>query len=119
MNIWYSIEIAGAVLALESVLNLVGKNDSKGNVVKLISGLATFLLAVFALHFSLWGAGIVVKSSMWYSISTAGAVLIFAGFFSFLVDKIGNRETSGDTIKTITGLVVFFVGFIMVLVTKS
>ncbi len=116
MNVWYGTAVAGSVLIIASLAQLAMKNEVRGNVVKLISGGFIFLLALFSILFHQFGADIIVESNLWYSVSSGGWVLFLEGTFSYIGIKVAGREGRGDFIRCMSGLGIFVVGLIILIV---
>lgn len=115
MNVWYSAAVAASVLIIASLAQLAMKNEVRGNVVKLISGGVIFLLALLSILYHWFGADIIVESNLWYSVSSGGFVLFLEGAFSYMGIKVAGREGRGDFIRSVSGLGIFAVGFIIIL----
>jgi hypothetical protein len=123
MNGWYGAAIAGLVLFLEGVVNLIAnwrkKLEWRSDAIRAFSGLCTLLLAYLSIQFKWFGADIAVSYNPLYSFSFAGFILLIESLFSYVAKFITKRkcEASIDFNRFWVGVVIFFIGLIALIIT--
>ena len=123
MNGWYGATIAGLVLLLEGLVNLIvnkrKKLEWRSHAIRAFSGGCTLLLAYLSIHFKWLGADIVVSYNPFYSFSFAGFVLMLESAFSFLANVFTKRkrEAGIDFNRAWIGIGIFAIGLIALIIT--
>jgi hypothetical protein len=123
MNGWYGATIAGVVLLIEGLVNLITnkikKQESLSDAIRASSGGCVLILAYLSIHFKWLGAGIAVSYNPLYSLSFAGFVLVLESFFSFLINafKKRKREAGIDSRRAYIGIGIFLAGLIALFVS--
>jgi hypothetical protein len=143
MNGWYGAAIAGMVLLIEGLVNLIvsriGKQESEeqepkkqeplDNAIRASSGGLVLILAYLSIHFKWFGADIVVSYNPFYSFGFAGVVLMLESFFSFVInvsisitkrrkgEERREREWKNDARRAYIGIGIFFAGLIALFIS--
>lgn len=123
MNGWYGAAIAGLVLFMEGLVNLIvnkiKKRELRSDAIRAFSGGCILLLAYLSIHFKWFGADIAVSYNPLYSFSFAGFVLMLESFFSFLANVFTKhkREAGIDSNRAYIGTAIFAIGLIVLVIT--
>jgi len=123
MNGWYGAAIAGLVLLVEGLANLVvnkiKKRELRSHAIRAFSGGCTLLLANLAILFRWFGADIAVGYDPLYSFSFAGFVLMLESLFSFLVNGFTRhkREAELDGNRAYIGVAILAIGLVALIIT--
>jgi Zn-dependent protease with chaperone function len=125
MNVWYGAAIAGAVLFIEGLVNILvnvrKKREIRSDAVRAASGAGTLIFAVLSIWFDWFRADISVEYSHFYAFASAGFVLMLESFISFLINVFTGRkrESGADATRAYVGGGIFLVGLIAILIAEG